>query len=436
MSKKWQSVLVTLLLLASATEFVVRGPLRIWHGRGWNDFLSPYIQSKAWVHGQDPYSPQSLIAFWPSDNPRPPWVDTEAKSGLLEVKRGIPSPYPLSSLVVISPFSLLPWSMSLAVWMAVSATAVVLSPFALLSICRYGVSDISFRLFLALAFALAPLHTGLGTANPAILAVSLTVGTVWAERNGWKNTASVLLAIAVCLKPTVAGALLLFYLVRRQWKVVGIACAAAAIITGLGVSRLALAGVPWLPTYFENTRRMFSPGSLDDFARADAIRFDMINAQVAFYSLLRNASLADWLARLLGAALLGQWFWSCWRRRGSSELLEISEISVVSLICVYHRFYDAALLIWPLAWALLLAKNRSIRIVMLAVIAPFFMPGPALLARLAIAERFPPTITSSWWWNSIVLPHEVWDLILLAILLLFCMARGSSEESQPALEGS
>ena len=436
MSKKWRSVVVTLLLLACVAEFAVRGPVRLWHGRGWNDFLSPYIQAKAWVHGQDPYSAQSLIAFWPPDNPRPPWVDTEAKSGVLEVKRGIPSPYPLSSLVVLSPFSLFPWSIALGVWMVVSVTAVVLSPFALLSICRRGATDMSSRLFLALAFALAPLHTGLGTANPAILAVSLTVGTVWAERNGWKKTAGVLLAIAVCLKPTVAGALLLFYLVRRRWKVVRIACAATAIIAGLGVSRLAVAGVPWLPTYFENTRRMFSAGSLDDFARADAIRFDMINAQVVFYSLLKNASLADWLARLLGAALLGTWFWICWRRRGSSELLEVSAISVLSLICVYHRFYDAALLIWPLAWGLLLVKNRSIRIATLVLIVPFLVPGPALLGRLAIAGRLAPAITSSWWWNSIVLPHEVWDLILLAILLLYWMARGPSDESQPALEGS
>ena len=81
MTNRSRSVVVALLLLVSATEFAVRGPLRLLHGMGWNDFLSPYIQSKAWVHGADPYSAQSLINFWPPDNQRPPFVDREAASG-------------------------------------------------------------------------------------------------------------------------------------------------------------------------------------------------------------------------------------------------------------------------------------------------------------------------------------------------------------------
>jgi hypothetical protein len=431
MRKPWRSVAVTLLLLVSVAEFSVRGPLRILQARGWNDFLSPYIQAKAWVHGKDPYSTQSLISFWPSDNQRPPFVDREAASGVLEMKRGIPSPYPLSSLVVVSPLSLFPWSVALLAWIAVSVAAVVLSPFALLSICGCSVADLRARLFLAAVFALAPLHTGLGTANPAMLAVSLTVGTVWAERHGKKKTAGILLAIAVCLKPTVAGALLLYYLVRRQWKVAGIACAAAAMIGVLGVARLTLVGVPWFPTYIESTRKMFSAGSIDDFTRADAIRFNMINAQVLFYSLLRNAALADQLARLLGAALLGVWLWLCYRRRRPSELLEISAISVLSLISAYHRFYDAALLIWPLAWGLLLAKKRSIQVVILAVIAPFLVPGPVLITGLALKYGFPPAVTNSWWWNTVVLPHEVWALVLAAVVLLHWMAQESSEKPLP-----
>jgi glycosyl transferase family 87 len=265
--------------------------------------------------------------------------------------------------------------------------------------------------------------------------VSLTVGTVWAERNGKKKTAGILLAIAVGLKPTVAGGLVLYYLVRRRWKVAGIACAAAAMLGALGVFRLAVAGVPWLASYLENTRRMFSPGSLDDFARADAIRFNMIQAQVIFYSLVRNVSLADWMARLLGAALLGYWLWACWRRR-SSELLEISAISVLSLTCVYHRFYDTALLIWPLAWGLLLVRRRSTAIVTLAMIAPFFVPGAALLTESSFARRIPPTIANSWWWSTLVLPYAVWDLILIAILLLYWMSPGESEELPPGRQSS
>ncbi len=428
-SKRWRSILVAALLLASVAEFSVRGPVRIVRGMGWNDFLSPYIQAKAWAHGKDPYSAQSLVSLWPSDNPRPDWVDADAANGMLEVKRGMPTPYPLSSLVVLSPFSLLSWSVAMPLWIVISVAAVVLAPFALLSICGCGLSDLRAQLFLAITFALAPLHTGLGTANPAMLAVSLTVGTVWAERAGRKKTAGVLLAIAVCLKPTVAGGLLLYYLIRRQWRVGGIATAVAALICAGGFLRVGLAGVPWLASYFENTHRIFAPGSLADFTRPAAIRFNMINAQVLFYSLLRNTSAANLLARFLGVGLLACWLWFCWRRRTPSELLQISAIAIISLISVYHRFYDAALLIWPLAWSLLSGIRRSTTLLILATVAPFLVPGPTLLSDLALRGRIPASIVNGWWWDTIVLPHEIWALILLAVLLLYCMGREWAEES-------
>jgi len=423
-SKRWLGILVAALLLASGAEFWIRGPLRASHGTGWNDFLSPYIQAKAWAHGEDPYSPQSLISNWPTDNQRPRWVETDAAKGLLELKRGIPTPYPLSSLVVLAPFTVLPWSLAVAIWIVISTGAAVLSPLALIAICCRELADRRALIFLALVFAFTPLHTGLGTANPAMLAVSLTVATVWAEHRSKPNLAGVLLAIAVCLKPTVAGGLLLYYLVRRHWRVAGIACAITAMVVGLGIFRLTLTGVPWFASYVENTRRIFAPGSLADFARPDPIRFNMINAQVLFYSLLGNAPLANRVAQSLGAALLGLWLWLCYRRRLPSELLEISAISVLCLIPVYHRSYDAAVLIWPLAWCLLLVGKRSTTVVTMAAIAPFLVPGPAVLSALADAGRIPAAVTNGWWWNTVILPHEIWALIFLSLLLLYFMARG------------
>ena len=430
-----RSIVVAMLLLASVVEFSVRGPARLVQSFGWNDFLAPYIQAKAWVQGKNPYSAQSLVSLWPADNQRPPWVDAEAANGTLEMKRGMPTPYPISSLVILSPFTLLSWSVALRLWILVTVGAVVLSPFALLSICGCSLFDLRSQLFLAAVFALAPLHTGLGTANPAMLAVSLMVMTVWAARSGLGRTAGVLLAIAVCLKPTVAGGLLLYYLIRRQRKVAIIACGFATIILIVGVSRLALAGVPWLPSYFENTRRIFAAGSLADFTRPDPVRFNMINAQVLFYGLLGSASLANLLSRLLGAALLGWWLWLCFRRPVASELLEISAVSIVSLIAVYHRSYDSALLVWVLAWSVLLVKKRSTTLITLVTILPFLVPGPPLLSELVRAGRIPPTISSGWLWNNLVMPHEIWALIFLAIFLLYSASEGVEERPLPVSPG-
>ncbi len=428
MSKRWAALLAAVLLVASFAEFAVRGPLRLTHSPGWNDFLSPYIQTQAWVHGQDPYSAQSLLAWWPSDDPRPAFVDDEAADGTLESKRGMPSPYPLTTLVMLAPFAALPWTVALSCWCALNMAAVILAAFALLSICGCKVAEIRSQLFLAAVFGLAPVHTGLSTANPVILAVSLAVVSLWAAGRGRDRTAGLLLALAVCLKPTVAGGLLLYYLIRRRWTIAATTGAVAAAIGCVGLIRLSAAGVPWVHSYLENSRRMFAAGSVDDFTQADRIRFNMINAQILFFDIFPNPRLANLLARFLGGALLSCWAYLCCRRRTGSELLEISAISVLSLIPVYHRFYDATLLIWPLAWALLLLSRRSSTVLSLATIAPFFLPGSVMLSELTRSRKIPPQVAHAWWWSTIVLSHEVSCLILLAGLLLYFLYLGVPEK--------
>jgi hypothetical protein len=429
--KKWRSILVGMLLLASVAEFAVRGPFRLLDGgTGWNDFLSPYIQAKAWTHGSDPYSVQSLIAWWPADVSRPPFVDSDAAAGKLERKRGMPSPYPLTALVLISLFAALPWQLALTSWSALSVAAIVVAVFALLAVCECRLAELRSQLFLAAVCALAPVHTGLATANPAILVVALAAGVLWASHRQRSKTAGVLLALAICLKPTVAGGLLLFYLLRRRWMIVLTAGAVTTMVGIVGLSRLAIAGTPWISSYIENSRRMFATGSVDDFTRTVGLRFNMINSQIFFGGLFTNESTVKLLSEMLGIALFACWIWLCFRRRTSTGMLEVSAIAIISLIAVYHRFYDAALLIFPLAWSLLIVRRCSILAALLVTIAPLFVPGPILLRNLADAGRIPLTITNAWWWNAIILPHEAWDLILMAILLLYFLWEEPSEKSQ------
>lgn len=359
--------------------------------------------------------------MWPADNPRYRFVDDDAKSGILEKTRGIPSPYPLTTLVVVAPLTLLSWSVAIRLWFLVNLIGVLAAPFALLSICDYSALAPRGLLFLGTAFALAPWQTGLATANPALLAVSLTVAAVWAERRSSQWTAGTLLSLALCLKPTVAGGLLLYYFARRKWKVAFIASAVTAAVGAVGVCRLAMSGTPWLSSYLENSRRIFAPGSLDDFSRANPLRFDLINAQVPLYAIFKSTSAANATALLVGAMMIACWIWFCYFDRPTNDLLEISGLSVVSLIPVYHRFYDAALLIWPLALSLLSTKRSSATVLIFATIVPFLAPGATLL------DQGSPFLRTGWLWDVIIMPHQAWDLLLLAIFLLYYKARDYRE---------
>jgi hypothetical protein len=429
---RWRKILILILLLASTVEFWVRGPSRMFRASEWNDLLSPYIQAKAWAHGGDPYNAQTLVAQWPADDPRPVWVDRDAAQGMLEKKRGIPTPYPLTSLVLLSPLTLLRWTLAMRLWIVLSIGAALGAGLGLIFICDASLSEPRSQIFLAAVLALAPLHTGLATANPAILSAGLGVFAVAAARCERTALAGVLLAAAVCLKPTLGAGLLVYYL-AREWRVVAIAGGLAGFMELIGIWRCAEAGLPWLASYIANTHRIFARGSLADFTRTDPVGFNLVNGQLFFSNLLHSAEAANLLSWLLCFTLALCWIYLA-RRRGSSEILPISAISILTLIPIYHRFYDAVLLIWPLAWSMFLVRNRRVQAATLIMIAPFLVPGAVFLATLTQAGRIPTALSSQWWWTTLVLSHEAWDLILLSVVLLCFLAVENRQPSpQPKL---
>ena len=408
----------------------MRGPIRFFRSQlAWNDFLSPYIQADAFRHGKNPYLASSILLFWPSENPLPAFVVRDTANGSLPAKRGIPSLYPVTSLVLLAPFAFLRWPAAEILWIAVNLATLLLALGLMVEMSGVEWQNLRVSFFLAAALALAPLHTGLATANPAVLAIALTIAVVWAGCSGRENACGILLAFALCLKPTIAFALLLYYVLRRRWKIVAVVSAVTGVIAAIGAGWLTYEKVPWLTSYFANNRQVLAPGGLADFTSADPLRFNLVNAQVLFYSLFGSVSVAQWLSLLLAAALFTVWLLfrpghgDSRERLTQREFLEISTLLVLSLVPVYHRFYDAGLLLWPMAWATLLVHRPGTQFLTMFVLGPFFVPGAAVLVRWQEQGRIPSQITGGWWWNVLVMPHEIWCLLVLSALLLFFMTR-------------
>lgn len=432
---RWRALLF-LLLLASATEFLVRGPLRLRHATEWNDFLSPYIQSRLWIQGADPYAPQNLVRSWPARKPMFTFVLRDAASGTLVAKRGVPSPYPITSFVVLSPLGLVSWNAAQFLWIVLSLGAVGIMIGGMLGIAGVSWRDPRAWIFAAFTLALAPIHTGLVTENPAALVVALCVAAVWAAGDSRDNLAALLLALAMCLKPQVGLCFLLFFLLQRRWRIARVTSGVCASIALVAVARMSIAGTPWLFTYINNSRLVFASGSINDFSAANPVWFHMLNLQVALDPLLGKVSWTNLAAFLMGGVLFSAWLWVELKSgRRVSPLLSLSTLVVISLLPIYHRAYDAALLVVPLGWAYLqetqqLAALRSTR----ALIAFFLTPGGALVSQVAEHAHMAPTITHSWWWRSFIVAHQVWALLLLSTLLLWVMASSSplplSEEIQ------
>src|ERR1035438_5209988 len=130
---------LVLLVLLAASEFVVRGPLRFFRAADFNDFISPYVQSRALIQGLDPYSPEVLVQLWPVTGPhRLQFLAKDLADGTLIAKRGIPTAYPLTCLFLLGPLAVMPWPVAHLVWLALTGVLTLGVIWSLLSLVTRG----------------------------------------------------------------------------------------------------------------------------------------------------------------------------------------------------------------------------------------------------------------------------------------------------------
>ncbi|MGD1024923.1 MAG: glycosyltransferase family 87 protein [Candidatus Sulfotelmatobacter sp.] len=423
---KWTVVCLALLLMAGI-EFVIRGPVRALEtATGFNDFLSPYVQADAFVHGLDPYSPQVLLRLWPATASHFLFLPKEVANGSLVANRGIPTAYPITALVLIAPFSLLPWNLAYALWFGMNLILFVIMLWALVELAGSS-GDLYWPatiLLVAGTLALAPFHTGIVTANVTLVGVELSVIAIWAAGRRYEIAAGLLLAVAAGLKPQIGLCFIFYYLLRRRWRICGIAAALLACGAAFGLLRLELGHTPWLANYLSDNHVLLETGVLGNFTPINPTRFGLINLQVALYPILGSVRVTNAVAMAVGAILVGVWIVSVARRESrDDELLDLSAIAVISLLPVYHRFYDATLLVLPLCWALnSFRRERKFAVISWLLMIPFLIPGGTLLETMEIGGRIPAGLSRHWWWDAFAMPHQVWALLFLGIVLLRAMS--------------
>jgi hypothetical protein len=390
-----------------------------------NDFLSPYIQAKAWVLGLDPYSPQSVAKLWPDTAMRPESLNREADTGTLIIDRGIPTAYTPSCLLVIAPFTALPWSTAASLWMSINV-CLTLVWMILLMPAGWQWRETRSLAFLACALALAPFHTGLATLNPVIPTCALGgIAVCLAERSSFAVTGT-LVAISAILKPQLGLCFLAFFVVRRMWKSSLLAVALAGVATGLAILRMEAGHIAWLTNYKAASHALISGGVLSDFTSLNPTQWGLINSQLLTYEFFGDRTLANHAAWLTFGLLGCWWMFRMIQRRSDridDTLLGLSAMVVLSLLPIYHRFYDAVVLIIPLAWLFGNWKSlgRSVKAVVSIALLPFLLPGGTMLQVLQSEKRIPASVSNAWWWHLVVLPHEVWALIALSFVLLYAM---------------
>jgi hypothetical protein len=413
------------LLAAAVAELGFRGPWRAMHDG--SDLALYYCCAKAWVQGADPYDTATLktIARQSGDAP----------TGLL--RNAISPPV---TFVILAPLALLPWQAAKVVWLLVNLALTAAMLHWLIRLAGLAWSQTRAIVLAALVLALAPIHTCLSLGQLALAAAALLVGALYLQRTSYTRLEGVLLALAGLLKPQMVAIFALYWLYRRRWGPLAVAAVTTLAVLAIAMVRLEVAGMEqWFTSWQANVQACFHGGTCDYAAPGQARIF--LNLQHPAYAILgsRTAATAVAWAFTGGCLLAGLVAWR--RLRGGDggglgvggdgkggdgrDLLALALLAVAGLLPVYHVFYDAAILVLPLAWAVrsLATALRPYAIAAIALILPFLVSGAAVLVTLAAEGRLPAGWAEAWWWRMLVIPHQPYLLAALAVVLVAALFR-------------
>jgi len=379
--------------------------IRVGHrGKYWQwDYAIYSAAARAWAHGQNPYDEQMLYAQW-RQQAHAPTTDISWLQSIV----------PPTTLLLISPIALVPGEF--AIWFALNCAA--LGAIVLATAMLMHIADARAALvFAAWCLLAGPVQSGISAGQPAIIATALIVlAMLFEQKRNWLAS-GVLLGFAIGLKMQLAAPFLLYLLYRKSWRAAAVAITVFLIIGAAALLRLQLAGVAWLSDWLQNIHRSATNGGPNDFLTANPTRDHLLNLQLPLYAILRSRALANAGAAIIVALLI---VWYLFRRK-SESLDSLAPVAAITLLPIYHRYYDGTLLVIPMAWALINWRRRDGKI-LLALLAFFLLPV-GWATNLLHRGYLPATVAQHAWWNVLVMSLQSWILLAIAVVLIAALPR-------------
>lgn len=272
----------------------------------------------------------------------------------------------------------------------------------------------------AIIFGLAPLVTTFRVGQVAIL-VTMLIVLSWRLMARYPWLSGLLIALATAIKPTTAIALVFYPALRRRWS---------ALTTALlGLTAIGVGAVLWLNTHspgwfdlWQANLQGFGHGGSGDPRGPTGFQF--INLQRPIGVLITHDRVVEiivWLLVGIPALALAVKMWR--ERREHLVLLDFAVISTACMLVVYHRLYDALVVVLALGVAMkLLAHSRTWALLILGVVATYLVPIGAGLNEAArrgmIGEPWlnQPWVSATIWaingWMGLIL---YWILAVLRL---------------------
>ena len=327
------------------------------------DFRVVYFPAETLLAGLDPYNPDDVI--------RTVHKTGEDASIAEPVEREIlvHYVYPPTAFAFTVPFAMLPWRAASVLWMTAGTFGLILAGLFAWDLCRELAPIVS---ALLIAFLLANSEVVVVLSNPSALAISLTVIGAWCilkNRVPWIGI--ILFAFSLCLKPQDAALIWCFFLLtnpqlRKRSLQIAILTVALSIPMLLWVWHVS---PHWSAQLHSNYATLSAPGGPADPGPVDPDS-ELVNLQVVFSRIKDAPAFYNPLSYLVGGPPLLIWAFIAFRARRSSEsqLLSLAALAPISLLPVYHHFYDTKLLLLCIpGFALLWSSQTRIRWLALAL---------------------------------------------------------------------
>jgi hypothetical protein len=421
-----QRVLVVLLwaLLAfGSATFVVRGTWKAISGGNY-DFVLIYSSARAWLHGGNPYEKEDVSRAWLSSG-GPAERDPMIPRGPATLV------YPPPAMAVLAPIAALPWKPASFLWAMGNTALAVFSLLALGSVAQLSRTG---RLALAsLGMCMAPLVTNTALGQTATVVLACICGGILARVRGSHVVSGALLGIGAALKPQLGLLFAVYEAGRLRWKIAAAAGIVIGVLTAVGIGRMQAAGVDWSTSWRQNIQA-FTTTDDGNASRANPIRHQVINLHYPIHNFTDERDFVRWAVLGIVGTMCLVYFVVDLRRgrhRGEPrhELVSLSFVAAVTLMITYHRYYDAAILVIPLALAVRgLCDRRPTAIATLLLVLLFALPLPVIVVEAVRRGWIPRAAETSTIGQYLVLPLQAMALAALGAWMIAVRSAARPEE--------
>jgi len=326
------------------------------------DFKIVYYGARCLVQHRDPYNESELLRVYLAEGGESIPKAAEGYRSQMIVASQMYLP---SAAILLAPFGLLPWPLAYLVWMTLTVCGVTAAAVLMWSVASRYASDPPLYL---ISFVLVNCGILFAGGNPAGVAVSLCVTAAWCFLEDRLVTMGIIfMGISLAIKPHDAGLVWLYFLlaggVSRKRAIKSLLAAAAIGIIAL--ASIQQISPHWLSELQLNVQEYAARGSYNDPGPTanKIIGTGMIIDLQTITSVIRDVpAFYRPAAYLLCAPFLAVWVSLAIRSRFSknSAWLALAAVAPLTMLPVYHRPYDAKLLLLTIPACAILWTGRTL----------------------------------------------------------------------------